>query len=84
MPDGVVIESTEARLGPGYAYDAAYDTPLHEATEFQYLNPSAAREAPLLRGNDRRKWQNRNGWIHARMPDKSEAWIPETACMTIR
>jgi len=63
--DGVVIESTEARLGPGYAYDAAYDTPLHEATEFQWL-------------------ENRNGWIHARMPDKSEAWIPETACMTIK
>jgi len=61
--DGVVIESAEARLGPGYAYDAAYDTPLHEATEFQWL-------------------ENRNGWVHARMPDKSEAWIPETACMT--
>lgn len=63
--DGVVIESAEARLGPGYAYAAAYDTPLHEATEFQRL-------------------ENRNGWIHARMPDKSEAWIPETACMTVK
>jgi hypothetical protein len=63
--EGVVIESTEARLGPGYAYDAAYDTPLHEATEFQLLDV-------------------RNGWIHARMPDKSESWIPETACVKIR
>ncbi|MFA7369207.1 MAG: BatD family protein [Kiritimatiellales bacterium] len=63
--DGVVIESTEARLGPGYAYDAAYDTPLHEATEFQWL-------------------ENRNGWIHARMPDQSEAWIPATACLAIQ
>ena len=65
LPYGVVIEPVEARLGPGYAYDAAYDSPLHEATEFQTL-------------------EVRNGWIHARMPDKSEAWIPETACMTVK
>ena len=34
---GVVIEPVEARLGPGYAYDVAYETPLHEATEFQWM-----------------------------------------------
>jgi len=62
--EGVVIESTEARLGPGYAYDAAYDTLLHEATEFQILDV-------------------RNGWIHARMTDESESWIPETACVPL-
>jgi hypothetical protein len=63
--EGVVIQSTEARLGPGYAYDKAYDTILHEATEFQWL-------------------ESRNGWIHARMPDKSEAWISEPACMKVQ
>jgi hypothetical protein len=32
--EGVVIEDTVARLGPGYAYDAAFKQPLHQATEF--------------------------------------------------
>ena len=63
--DGVVIESAEARLGPGYAYDKAYETILHPATEFQWL-------------------EERNSWIHARLPDKSEAWLPATACMQVR
>ena len=58
-------EFSGTRLGPGYAYDAAHDNPLHEATEFQTL-------------------EVRNGWIHARMPDKSEVWVPETACMTVK
>jgi hypothetical protein len=35
--EGVVIQTAEARLGPGYAYAAAYETVLHEATEFQWL-----------------------------------------------
>ncbi len=34
---GVVIQSSDARLGPGYAYEAAYENILHEATEFQWL-----------------------------------------------
>ncbi len=33
---GVVIRSTQARLGPGYAYDDAYKNVLAEATEFQW------------------------------------------------
>ena len=36
-PGGVLIQSAEARLGPGYAYDKAYDAILHEATEFQWM-----------------------------------------------
>ncbi len=63
--EGVVIQSAEARLGPGYAYDAAYDSPLHEGTELQTL-------------------ETRDGWVHARMPDKSEAWIPESACTSVQ
>jgi hypothetical protein len=63
--DGVVIQPAEARLGPGYAYDKAYDTILHEATEFQWL-------------------EKRNGWIHARMPDKSEVWISENSCVPVK
>jgi hypothetical protein len=62
---GVVIQSTEARLGPGYAYDPAYETILHEATEFQWL-------------------EKRGGWVRARLPDKSEAWLRESACAAVR
>ncbi|AKJ64270.1 BatD family protein [Kiritimatiella glycovorans] len=36
-PRGVLIRTAEARLGPGYAYDAAYESPLHEAVEFDWL-----------------------------------------------
>jgi hypothetical protein len=36
-PEGVIIQTTEARLGPGYAYGKALEDPLHEATEFQWL-----------------------------------------------
>lgn len=35
--EGVVIEDTVARLGPGYAYDPAFKQPLHQATEFTWL-----------------------------------------------
>ncbi len=35
--EGVIIEAAEARLGPGYAYAAAYEHILHEATEFQWM-----------------------------------------------
>jgi hypothetical protein len=35
--EGVVIEDTLARLGPGYAYDPAFEKPLHEAAEFAWL-----------------------------------------------
>jgi hypothetical protein len=38
QPDeGVVIEDGVARLGPGYAYDPAFEHPLHKATEFLWL-----------------------------------------------
>lgn len=36
-PEGVVVQSAQARLGPGYAYDPAYETLLNEAAEFQWL-----------------------------------------------
>ena len=35
--EGVVIEDTLARLGPGYAYDPAFKQPLHKATEFTWI-----------------------------------------------
>jgi hypothetical protein len=35
--EGVVIEDTVARLGPGYAYDPAFKQPLHQAAEFSWL-----------------------------------------------
>jgi hypothetical protein len=35
--EGIVIEDTVARLGPGYAYDPAFKQPLHQATEFTWL-----------------------------------------------
>jgi hypothetical protein len=35
--EGVVIEDTVARLGPGYAYDPAFKQPLHKATEFTWI-----------------------------------------------
>ena len=34
--EGVIIEDTVARLGPGYAYDPAFEQPLHKATEFAW------------------------------------------------
>jgi hypothetical protein len=34
--EGVLIEDTVARLGPGYAYDAAFEKPLHKAAEFSW------------------------------------------------
>ena len=64
--EGVVIQAAEARLGPGYAYEPAYDDNiLPEATEFQWL-------------------EEHDGWVHARLPDDSDAWIRETACVKIR
>jgi hypothetical protein len=35
--EGVVIEDIVARLGPGYAYDPAFQQPLHKATEFAWI-----------------------------------------------
>jgi hypothetical protein len=35
--EGVIIEDTVARLGPGYAYDPAFEQPLHKAAEFSWL-----------------------------------------------
>ncbi len=35
--EGVVIEDTISRLGPGYAYDPAFKQPLHKATEFAWI-----------------------------------------------
>ncbi len=36
-PEGVVITDSTARLGPGYAYEPAFQQPLHQATEFKWL-----------------------------------------------
>ena len=36
--EGVVIEAAEGRLGPGYAYDSAYESILHESTEFEWVD----------------------------------------------
>jgi len=36
--EGVVIEAAEGRLGPGYAYDSAYESILHESTEFEWID----------------------------------------------
>jgi hypothetical protein len=63
--EGVIIEDTVARLGPGYAYDPAFQQPLHEATEFLWL-------------------ETRQGWVHVRLPDASEGWLPESACASVR
>ena len=35
--EGVVVEDAVARLGPGYAYDPAFEQPLHKATEFTWM-----------------------------------------------
>jgi hypothetical protein len=35
--EGVVIEDAIARLGPGYAYDPAFEKPLHKAAEFTWM-----------------------------------------------
>jgi hypothetical protein len=35
--EGIVVEDTVARLGPGYAYEPAFKQPLHKATEFTWL-----------------------------------------------
>jgi hypothetical protein len=62
---GVVLEDSVARLGPGYAYDPAFERPLHQATEFAWL-------------------ETRPGWVRARLPDKSEGWLRESACRRVR
>lgn len=36
--EGVVIQPATARLGPGYAYDAAFKEPLPAATEFLWID----------------------------------------------
>ena len=35
--EGVVLQDTVARFGPGYAYDPAFERPLHQATEFSWM-----------------------------------------------
>jgi hypothetical protein len=35
--EGVVVEDTVARLGPNYAYDPAFQQPLHKAAEFSWM-----------------------------------------------
>jgi 4-amino-4-deoxy-L-arabinose transferase-like glycosyltransferase len=62
--EGVVVIDSVARLGPGYAYDAAFREPLHQATEFKWL-------------------ETRQGWVHCRLPDDSEGWLPESGCMKV-
>jgi len=39
---GVVIQSAEARLGPGYAYGPAYESVLHIAVEFEWKSQEGA------------------------------------------
>ena len=39
--EGVVVEDTVARLGPGYAYDPAFEQPLHKAAEFSWMETRA-------------------------------------------
>jgi hypothetical protein len=63
-PEGVVIQPSGTRLGPGYAYEKAHEGLLPEAVEFQWL-------------------EKRDGWVLARLPDETEAWIRETACVKI-
>jgi len=60
-----MLQETVARLGPGYAYDAAFKEPLHSATEFSWL-------------------ENRQGWVRVRLPDASEGWLRQSACMQVR
>ena len=62
--EGIVIEDTVARLGPGYAYDPAFEQPLHKAAEFSWM-------------------ETRQGWVRARLPDASEAWLRESDCMQV-
>lgn len=62
--EGVVIEDAVARLGPGYAYDPAFEQPLHKATEFTWM-------------------EIRQGWVRVRLPDDSEGWLRESACMKV-
>jgi hypothetical protein len=62
--EGVLIQTADARLGPGYAYNKAYETPLHEAVEFHWI-------------------EERNGWVHARLPDGNEVWLRKSACAPI-
>jgi len=63
--EGVIIQQATARLGPGYAYDQAFQSPLVGATEFLWL-------------------EERDGWIHSRFPDNSEAWLPEPSVALVR
>jgi hypothetical protein len=63
--EGVVVEDSVARLGPGYAYDPAFQQPLHKATEFTWL-------------------ETREGWVRVRLPDDSEGWLRESACMQVQ
>ncbi|MCY2994671.1 MAG: hypothetical protein NTY19_43440 [Planctomycetota bacterium] len=62
--EAVVIEDTVARLGLGYAYDPAFEQPLHKAAEFSWM-------------------ETRQGWVRARLPDASEAWLRESDCMQV-
>ena len=63
--EGVVVADSLARLGPGYAYDPAFKEPLHQATEFTWV-------------------EQRQGWVHGKLPDGTEGWLPESACMKVR
>lgn len=63
--EGVVVQQTIPRLGPGYAYDAAFKEPLTDATEFLWL-------------------ESRDGWVHARFPDSSEAWLADPSVLPVK
>lgn len=63
--EGVIIQQTAARLGPGYAYDPAFKEQLTDATEFLWL-------------------ESRDGWVHARFPDNSEAWLASPSVLQVK
>lgn len=62
--EGVIIQQTAARLGPGYAYDPAFKEPLADATEFLWL-------------------ESHSGWVHAKFPDNTEAWLAEPSVLKV-
>ena len=54
---GVVIQSAEPRLGPGYAYSPAYESVLHPAAEFEWLRKEGSWVLAKLPDEN-------NVWIH--------------------
>jgi hypothetical protein len=55
---GVVVQTADVRLGPGYGYDAAFDRNLPEATEFDWMESRSGWTRIRLPGNA-------EGWIRS-------------------